>query len=67
MFPYRLESVPALLRPAAHHLFVRPRLRGYLSSVVKGFDWYLTRGEPVPRNRFGVHPWFSKPLPDDTI
>ena len=22
-------------------------------------EWYATRGEPVPRNQFGTHPWFS--------
>jgi hypothetical protein len=26
---------------------------------VRGFEWYVTRGEPVPRNKFGKHPWFS--------
>jgi hypothetical protein len=31
----------------------------YLQSVVKGFEWYVTRGEPVPRDQFGKHTWFS--------
>jgi hypothetical protein len=44
--------IPFLLR-------IRPRLRSYLDSVVRGFEWYVTRGEPVPRNAFGKHPWFS--------
>jgi hypothetical protein len=30
-------------------------------SVGKGFEWYVTRGAPVPRDQFGKHPWFSAP------
>jgi hypothetical protein len=33
--------------------------RRYLKSVIGGFDWYLRSGEPVPRDHFGRHPWFS--------
>jgi hypothetical protein len=56
--PYALDAV-APLRWLAHTLYVRPMLRKYLSSVVRGFEWYLTRGEAVPRNQFGDHRWFS--------
>jgi len=38
---------------------VRPMLSKYLSSVVRGFEWYVIRGEPVPGNQFGSHRWFS--------
>ena len=24
-------------------------------------EWYVIRDEPVPRNQFGEHPWFSVP------
>jgi len=34
-------------------------LAKYLQSVVMGFEWYVIRGEVVPRNQFGPHPWFS--------
>lgn len=40
---------------------LRPMLGKYLKSVVKGFEWYVTKGEPVAPNQFGKHPWFSKP------
>jgi hypothetical protein len=43
----------------AHRLYVRPMLEKYLSSVTRGFEWHLTRGEAVPRNQFGEHRWFS--------
>lgn len=57
--PFALQNTPVVVRWLPHHLFLRPRLASYLSSVVKGFEWYLTRGESVPRNHFGRHPWFS--------
>jgi hypothetical protein len=34
-------------------------LKSYLSSVGRGFEWYVTRQEPVPNNQFGSHRWFS--------
>jgi len=40
-------------------LYIRPMLKTYLSSVTRGFEWYVTSGEPVPRNHFGRHSWFS--------
>ena len=57
--PHAVEHLPTMIRWLPSLLWVRPRLKSYLSSVVKGFDWYVTRGEPVPRNQFGRHPWFS--------
>jgi hypothetical protein len=57
--PHLLRRYPAVIRWLPHLLVVRPRLRSYLRSVVQGFEWYVTRGEPVPRNQFGTHPWFS--------
>ena len=58
--PYALQHVPAVLRWVPHVVKIRPMLRQYLSSVVRGFDWYLTRGVPVPRNQWGTHAWFSQ-------
>ncbi len=59
VYPYVLQSVPVAVRWIPHLLRVRPQLRSYLSSVVRGFEWYIERGEPVPRNQFGPHTWFS--------
>lgn len=61
VYPYLLQTVPALIRWLPHKLYVAPMLSKYLSSVTKGFQWYLTHGKPVPRNQFGSHPWFSSP------
>lgn len=54
-----LQNLPVAVRWVPHLIRVRPQLRSYLSSVVRGFEWYVTGGEPVPRNQFGTHPWFS--------
>jgi len=64
VYPHVLQSIPAAIRWLPHILRVGPMLSKYLSSVVRGFDWYVTRGEPVPRNQFGSHPWFSTSKPD---
>ena len=57
--PHPLQRIPAPLRWAPYRFWLRPKLEAYLESVVRGFEWYVTRGEPVPRNAFGRHPWFS--------
>lgn len=59
VFPSVLEHLPNPVRWLSHVVFLRPMLLSYLNPVVRGFDWYITRGEPVPRNRFGSHRWFS--------
>ena len=61
IYPHPLQSMPVAIRWLPHILYLRPMLRSYLSSVTRGFEWYTTRGEPVPRNHFGSHPWFSAP------
>ncbi len=60
VYPHLLQRLPAAIRWLPHWLRLRPMLRAYLASVVNGFEWYLTRGEAVPRNQFGAHPWFSR-------
>jgi hypothetical protein len=59
VYPYVLQGWPVATRWVPHLLRVRPQLRSYLLSVIRGFEWYATKGEPVPRNQFGSHPWFS--------
>lgn len=59
-FPYAMQNLSPLLRWAPHLFVLRPRLRFYLSSVVRGFKWFIEKDEPVPRNQFGSHPWFSR-------
>jgi hypothetical protein len=59
VYPDALQNLPVAIRWLPHAVSIGPMLRRYLSSVVQGFEWYIIRGEPVPRNQFGSHPWFS--------
>lgn len=59
VYPHVLQEVPVVVRWLPYRARVLPMLSRYLSSVVRGFEWYVTRGEAVPRNQFGSHPWFS--------
>ena len=63
VYPHALQNLPVAIRWLPHILNIRPRLKSYLSSVTRGFEWYVVRGESVPRNQFGSHPWFSAPGP----
>jgi hypothetical protein len=56
---HALQNYSTIARWVPHVFWMRPRLRTYLESVVRGFEWYICRGEPVPRDAFGSHPWFS--------
>ncbi len=58
--PHALQNMAVVLRWLPHVFWLRPKLRSYLDSVIRGVEWYVTRGEPVPRNQFGRHPWFSQ-------
>jgi hypothetical protein len=59
VYPHVLQHLPVAVRWLPHLVRVRPMLTKYLSSVVGGFEWYVTCGEAVPRDHFGSHPWFS--------
>jgi hypothetical protein len=59
VYPHVLQNWPVAIRWLPHRLRLQPLLGRYLSSVVMGFEWYVTRGEVVARNQFGSHPWFS--------
>jgi hypothetical protein len=65
VFPQVLQQLSVMIRWLPHVVRLRPMLRSYLISVLKGFDWYITTGQPVKRNQFGSHEWFS-PEPNNT-
>ena len=55
MFDGRSAVVQSLVSPV-----IRVMLARYLRSVARGVDFCVTRGEPVRRNQFGSHIWFSR-------
>jgi len=63
IYPHVLQHLPTVARWFPHVVTLRPQLTRYLVSVVKGLDWFITFEEPVRRNQFGAHPWFSPPIP----
>ena len=61
IYPHVLQHIPSAVRWLPHIFRLDPMLRKYLISVEGGFEWYIAHDEPVPRNQFGTHPWFSTP------
>ncbi len=59
VYPYYLSKYPKLVMPLINLFVIGPQLRKYLSSVLKGFNYYLMEGKPVQKNQFGTHKWFS--------
>lgn len=59
IYPHALQHIPVAIRWMPHVLRIGPMLKKYLSSVASGFEWYVIRNEPVARNQFGSHAWFS--------
>jgi ribosome-associated toxin RatA of RatAB toxin-antitoxin module len=57
--PYTSSKIHKLLYPIFHYAVIRPKLKSYLKSVLRGLEYYLTHKKPVPRNEFGNHSWFT--------
>lgn len=66
VFPHAVQHLPVIARWAPHFFWLQPGLKSYLKSVVKGVDWFINHGQPVRRNQFGAHRWFSPPIASDT-
>jgi len=60
IYPHILQKIPVAIRWIPHIVYLQPALHSYLEAVVKGFEWFITTGEPVRENQFGSHKWFSK-------
>ncbi len=59
VFPYLFTNLGKVFSFLPFMLYVKPRLKKYLNSVLSGFEYYLLNDEEVPRNCFGKHKWFS--------
>ena len=57
--PYLLAGYPKVVSILPYQLWIKPKMRRYLRSVVSGFDYVARTGKAVPRNHFGRHSWFS--------
>ena len=59
VYPHVFSNRSRIIYFITHALFINPGLKKYLSSVLMGYKWYLENKQPVPRNHFGKHKWFS--------
>ena len=59
IFPYRSNKINKLLYPFVNFFMIKPKLKKYLESVLKGLEYYLDHKVKVEKNQFGEHPWFS--------
>ena len=59
IYPHDIIKYSNIIKSLINSLYVRPNLRKYLSSVLKGFQFYIIQGQPVQKNQFGTHKWFS--------
>tara|TARA_B100000886_G_scaffold73598_1_gene47355 strand:- start:3003 stop:3491 length:489 start_codon:yes stop_codon:yes gene_type:complete len=57
--PYLSSKTPKFFYPLFHYFFIKPKLKSYLGSVLKGIKFHLNTEQKVKANQFGTHPWFS--------
>ncbi|MFC2161596.1 hypothetical protein ACFLRX_08095 [Acidobacteriota bacterium] len=59
IYPHAINRYPWFIIPVVYYFYIKPSLRKYLSSVLKGFQLYIMTDECVRKNQFGSHKWFS--------
>ncbi len=59
VYPYLLEKMNKIISFLPFIIYIRPKLKNYLKSVLNGFLYYSSTGKSVPRNHWGKHSWFS--------
>lgn len=57
--PHLLSDWNRITASLAYLFYIRPKLKKYLYSVTRGFEWHIKNRKKIPRNHFGEHPWFS--------
>lgn len=59
IFPYLLKKIPRFISYIPYKLYIFPKLKSYLSSVLNGLDFYMNNNKKITKNQFGKHSWFS--------
>lgn len=59
VFPYKSSKISKFLYPLVNFFVIKPKLKKYLQSVLKGLKYFLDHKQKVKKNQFGEHPWFS--------
>ncbi|CAI8276623.1 MAG: hypothetical protein CNE98_06130 [Bacteroidetes bacterium MED-G17] len=55
-----LGKYPAMLQPLIDWIYLKPKLKEYVKSVVLGIKFYSESGIKVKKNQFGFNPMFSR-------
>jgi len=59
IYPHDINKYPNFIKSQIYIFYIKPMLRKYLTSVLKGFQVYIMQGKPIQKNQFGTHRWFS--------
>ena len=59
VYPWIFNQGNRFIEFIPFEFFVRPRLKSYLQSVLRGLKWYVVNQKRTPRNQFGKIKWFS--------
>ena len=60
VFPYKTSKIPKfIIYSLVFAIYIKPMLKKYLRSVLRGINWYLNNKSPVPKSHFGNHSWFQ--------
>ena len=57
--PYIFNTHSKVVDLIPFFLFIKPKLKKYLSQVINGLEWHIIEGKKIPKNHFGNHSWFS--------
>ena len=59
VYPYKTDKINSFFYPIVFFFYIKPKLKSYLKSVLKGLKFYLNNNQNVIKNQFGKHTWFS--------
>ena len=59
VYPYIFNMSNRMINFLPFFLFVKPSLKKYLYSISLGLSYYVKKNQPVTKNQFGTHKWFS--------
>jgi len=59
VYPYKTSKIWNSIYFIIFFIYIKPMLKSYLNSVLKGIKWYIEKKVPVSKNQFGRHTWFT--------
>jgi hypothetical protein len=62
VYPFNISGWKKMVYWLPFLVYLRPLMSKYLDSVVGGYKYFITTGQPVPRDHFGALKPFSPPV-----